>query len=603
MFADVDKQMTGVVNINLECNANWNGRTVNFYRESDRCSNTAEIADVIYHEYGHALNSFTYRKINGQSIRNGAVSEATGDITANMVRDDSRIGLGFNKNAGQGILRNSDNTLKYPKDIVNQIHTDGMILTGAVWDVRKAIGIDAARKLTHKVRYGAPDGKSTGEAFFDYFLEMLIADDDDGDLSNGTPNASVIIGAFVAHGIVSTNFILTHEPISDQDDAYGSIPVAATAAIKQSIAKDLFKVDRVRMVYSLDGWRTQDSIPMQYDASTGIVSGLIPVIGRAAIVRYYLEAEDNFGSSGRLPENAPVTDFMFLLGYRSRYFNSFQNNDGWNVADESSTGAWTLGTPNGTYNKQLGTPPVAPYIQTNVDNTPGSGETSCWVTGNAATALGHDFDDVDSGRSTLVSRVFALSQYNDPLIRYYRWFTNAGGANTGSDPWLVRVSSDGGATWINLEYTTKSDASWLPKVFRLKDHIAPTDSVVIAFMASDNKPESVVEAALDDFEILDTDAALGVQHTPSVPGAMQLHVRPNPLKGAGAAELRLDTEAKVRATIVNALGQELAVVFDGRLAAGLHAIRLDIGALARGAYVLLVRTDLGIISRNIIITR
>lgn len=603
LFADVDKQMVGVVNINQECNANWNGRTINFFRESDRCVNTGEIADVIYHEYGHAINSFTYPKLNGQGIRSGAVSEGSADITANMILDDERIGIGFYKNAGVGTLRNSDNTLVYPRDLSGEIHLDGRILTGAVWDVRKAIGIDAARRLTHKVRYGAPDGKTIGEAFFDYFLETLIADDNDGDLSNGSPNATAIISAFVAHGIVGNNIVLTHTPIADQSDAFTSIGVYGTADTKETVARNLFVIGAARLVYSTDLWLTADTVDLNYDAASKSFTGAFPPLGRAAVVRYFIEANDNFGSVARLPFNAPATDYVFLLGYRTQSLATFESADGWTQVDECATGRWVRATPNGTYNKQQGTPPNAPYIQTNLDHTPGTSETVCWVTGNAATTLGHDFDDVDSGRTTLHTPVMDMSGYRDPIIRYYRWFTNTVSVSSpGSDPWLVRISPDG-VTWKNIEYTTRPEPSWTMKIFRVRDYFEPGPGIRLAFLATDNKPESIVEAALDDFEVLDLDGALDAGHAAPLPSALRLAVHPNPASAGAAVRLELDRATTLRLSVYDALGKEVLLLRDGMADAGTFSAAIPSGVLRPGAYILRAQTASGRAHTRLLVTR
>ncbi|HEX6865023.1 MAG TPA: hypothetical protein VF414_19485, partial [Thermoanaerobaculia bacterium] len=50
-------QLTANVNINLTCNAFWNGSTINFYRSGGGCGNTGEIEGVSLHEYGHGLDS------------------------------------------------------------------------------------------------------------------------------------------------------------------------------------------------------------------------------------------------------------------------------------------------------------------------------------------------------------------------------------------------------------------------------------------------------------------------------------------------------------------------------------------------------------------
>ena len=80
-------------------------------------------------------------------------------------------------------------------------------------DVRRAIGLERTAKLYHMSMYGTPDAASLGIALADYFIEFLVADDDDGDLSNGTPNSEAIITAFNAHGIPGSAITITHTPI------------------------------------------------------------------------------------------------------------------------------------------------------------------------------------------------------------------------------------------------------------------------------------------------------------------------------------------------------------------------------------------------------
>ncbi len=65
-------------------------------------------------------------------------------------------------------------------------------------------------------------------------------------------------------------------------------------------------------------------------------------------------------------------------------------------------------------------------------------------------------------------------------------------------------------------------------------------------------------------------------------------VAPNPARGAARLPLTLDADATVEAAVYDALGRRVAVVSDGPLAAGAHAIPLEAGALAPGVYVVRV---------------
>ena len=43
------------------CNAYWNGTRLNFYAAGGGCVSTARIADVVFHEYGHAVTQDCYQ--------------------------------------------------------------------------------------------------------------------------------------------------------------------------------------------------------------------------------------------------------------------------------------------------------------------------------------------------------------------------------------------------------------------------------------------------------------------------------------------------------------------------------------------------------------
>ena len=99
-----------------------------------------------------------------------------------------------------------------------------------------------------------------------------------------------------------------------------------------------------------------------------------------------------------------------------------------------------------------------------------------------------------------------LSNFDDILLTYFRWYSNDLGNNPGTDRWVVQISNDNGQNWIDLENTSDADNSWLKKRFVLTDYVDLTSEVVFRFIASDlaydadvGSGGSLVEAALDDF--------------------------------------------------------------------------------------------------------
>ncbi len=105
-----------------------------------------------------------------------------------------------------------DNTKHFPEDIVGEVHRDGLILGGALWDLREALGKVMTDRLFHFARYGGADN------FDDYMLDVLVTDDDNADIYDGTPHFDAIVAAFSAHGIGDYSVQITHAPLADTED-------------------------------------------------------------------------------------------------------------------------------------------------------------------------------------------------------------------------------------------------------------------------------------------------------------------------------------------------------------------------------------------------
>jgi hypothetical protein len=108
----------------------------------------AEDAEVILHEYGHAIH-FS-QNFSFASVEAGAISEGFGDYWAVTVGQvlaptpdapcvadwDS---VSYDPTAPH-CLRRVDENLHYPEDLVGRVHADGRIWSRALWDIRNALG-------------------------------------------------------------------------------------------------------------------------------------------------------------------------------------------------------------------------------------------------------------------------------------------------------------------------------------------------------------------------------------------------------------------------------------------------------------------------------
>ena len=64
------------VNIGSNCNAFYNGSSINFYTSGGGCNNTA-FSDVVHHEYGHHL-------VNVGGSGQGAYGEGQSDVMGGL---------------------------------------------------------------------------------------------------------------------------------------------------------------------------------------------------------------------------------------------------------------------------------------------------------------------------------------------------------------------------------------------------------------------------------------------------------------------------------------------------------------------------------------
>jgi hypothetical protein len=111
----------------------------------------AEDAEVIVHEYGHAVHASQVPGF-GQSEEAGSIGEAWGDYFAVSVGLDAAHDYGWPVNAEEACpmdwdatsytnaphcIRRFDRNFTYPDDLSGEVHHDGMIWSQALWEIRQ----------------------------------------------------------------------------------------------------------------------------------------------------------------------------------------------------------------------------------------------------------------------------------------------------------------------------------------------------------------------------------------------------------------------------------------------------------------------------------
>lgn len=344
--------LTVWTNYGSTCNAWWDG-DLTFLREGSGCNNTALVADIVYHEFGHG---FHYESVIwGVGDFYSDVSEGFADSMSTVITGDSRVGPYFYTSGGA--LRDVEPDQVYPYDVVGESHHDGLILGGAIWDLRKALiadlgdgpGRDTVGRIYTGMTKTSTDLPSTYEA-------AMVADDDNGSLADGTPHICAIQEAFAAHGLAtSTEFsaiAIDHEPPTYGAEPDHPIPVEAMVAAAHDECSD-GEVGEVRLVYSEDGgqsWTARTMVPQGGDLFTDD----LPPTPEGTLLRYRIEAQDlSSGEWIQVPDNAADPGYyLYVGGLEPIVCDDFETDQGWTHAllqGENVEGAddWNRGTPSG----------------------------------------------------------------------------------------------------------------------------------------------------------------------------------------------------------------------------------------------------------------
>ncbi len=270
-----------------------------------------------------------------------------------------------------------------------------------------------------------------------------------------------------------------------------------------------------------------------------------------------------------------VTPLDFFLT-PSLIAEDMESDPGWTVGatgDDATTGVWERGDPIGT------------GAQPENDHTPEPG-VQCWFTGQGSPGGTIGENDVDGGKTSLVTSVMDVSAAADPVISYWAWYSNNQGSAT-DDEWLVEISNDGGASWVDLVRRATSTSGWEQFEHRIADFLAPTAAVQIRFVASDEGSGSIVEAAIDDFQIFGGSPATAAPSGPRT-SALRLALHPNapnPFASSTTIRFSLPTPAAVELNVFDVSGRLVrSLASDERREAGLHHVRWD-GTDARGERV------------------
>lgn len=105
-----------------------------------RTGEPAHDSDVMFHEYTHAVINDLVGSAQGQTFR--ALNEGSADYFSDSFQNDPVMGeyAALVWELRLPFLRTAGNANLYPRNLVGEVHLDGNIWSGALWDLRKVLG-------------------------------------------------------------------------------------------------------------------------------------------------------------------------------------------------------------------------------------------------------------------------------------------------------------------------------------------------------------------------------------------------------------------------------------------------------------------------------
>jgi hypothetical protein len=385
-----------------------------------------------------------------------------------------------------------------------QTHDGGEVIGGAFWKMRERKrasdpqgGADAANLLLTSLLF-AYDDVDIGTRIRTH---LLLLDDDDKNLRNGTPRWADIDRGFAEHGLPA---LLEGIPISAVTDpgitSDENGPYTITAQVAAAFSPPLRAVELHWRLKGEDGFNT--AVPMTNTVGD-TWSATLPGQDSPAVVEYFLRSTDStglgVGIQGQTVEY-PVTlsiavDGRLEEGIKNQYNqrDATPEYSGFKVGtyvpylidDLENAGDWRHGSSNDRDDWEWGTPQ-------GLSGSSGSGTFNFWSDPDAAYSgvrcwgndlgllAGSDGAYVPSADNWLGTPSIALAGGNERVfLRFRRWlsvdwkrFDSDEGVGDKADIAVCRSATDGSCqslepVWLNHEFVPHVDAVTTSGVWKL----------------------------------------------------------------------------------------------------------------------------------------
>jgi len=271
----------------------------------------AEDADVIWHEYGHAIMyNFIPNWGGGES---GALGEGFSDYWAGSYSrslgqwqpTDMQYNWMFNWDGHNPFWlgRVLNDTRTYPFGSL-PIHTAGQIWSTTLMGIWGDLGRDITDRLVLKSFFYLGSGVTAPVA-----AQAIIQAD--RDLYGGAHLQTLVYWLGTVKRFINPEEylpLITHQPPPATQDLQGPFEVRATVSAARGINEQ-----QVRLIWGRHG-TFSDTTVMTRAQNTNEFIGLIPGNGQPCYVRYYITASDSMGAMATCPMNAPAVYDSFQVG-------------------------------------------------------------------------------------------------------------------------------------------------------------------------------------------------------------------------------------------------------------------------------------------------
>ena len=369
------------------------------------------------------------------------------------------------------------------------IHDCGQLISGCVWDTVNEIravdpdnAVDIVSQLfigMFPVRGAMGGGETIGPEITLIFLQL---DDDDGDVSNGTPHFEQIAAAFDAHNMQAPEILWLN--ITFPNGVPEEIDPDGGTSFQVNVANNVANQIPGSGTLHLDIGNGFQEIPMTVLDSNSYMA-TFPAMDCAQVVSYFVRVDADNGEDTTQPPSAPDRGTFIAVSAQSIEViveDDFETDQGWAVTGNATEGIWERGVPAGDGDRR---DPLA--------DADGSG--SCYLSENRA-----GNSDVDGGSTILTSPILnaSIEEGDAVLLTYYRWF-HSGGAPT--DTLVVEASNNNGQSWTTIEVNgpggPNAVGGWIQQRLFLNEFLTPSNAMRVRFTAIDGGSPSIVEAGID----------------------------------------------------------------------------------------------------------